>query len=300
MKQLSACPVCGLERIRHDLDAPTTRGIDRKVWRIDRCEDCTHGFMNPQPTWAELEDYYTASYDPYDPSHGAEAPDDVIVEKARRDGEFRHIRISPGISLLDVGCGAGFFLRIAARLGAEVQGVEPSDIAASRARESGISVFTGTVEYYAGSSGDRQFDLITANHVLEHTPDPVRTLGVMKGLLAPGGVIWIAVPNSDCTFSRRLRSCWYSLDVPFHLMQFTMESLSKAGDLAGLKILSVRTYSLPASTAASLRQLLRRRYLIPKRVTQRIGLIDTVVAQRLARRHDRQSRSEAIIAEFGR
>ena len=101
------------------------------------------------------------------------------------------------------------------------------------------------MEDYAGSSGDRQFDLITANHVLEHTPDPVRTLGVMKGLLAPGGKIWIAVPNSDCTFSRRLRSRWYSLDVPFHLMQFTMESLSKAGDLAGLKILSVRTYLPP-------------------------------------------------------
>jgi hypothetical protein len=125
--------------------------------------------MNPQPTWAELEDYYTASYDPYDPSHGAEAPDDVIVAKARRDGEFRHVRISPGTRLLGVGGGAGFFPRIAARFGAEVQGVEPSDIAASRARESGIPVFTGTVEDYAGSSGDRQFDLITANHVLEHT-----------------------------------------------------------------------------------------------------------------------------------
>jgi 2-polyprenyl-3-methyl-5-hydroxy-6-metoxy-1,4-benzoquinol methylase len=300
MKRLSACPVCGSERIRHDLDAPTTRGIDGKVWQIDRCEDCTHGFMNPQPTWDELEAYYTASYDPYDPSHGAEAPDHVVVEKARRDGEFRHVRISHGIRLLDVGCGAGFFLRIAARLGAEVQGVEPSDIAASRARETGIPVFTGTVEDYVRSSEDRQFDLITANHVLEHTPDAVRTLEVMKGLLAPGSVIWIGVPNADCTFSRRLRTCWYSLDVPFHLMQFTMASLSRAAELAGLKVLSVRTYSLPASTAASLRELLRRRYLIPKRITQRIGLIDTVVAPWLARRHDRQLRGEAIVAEFGR
>jgi 2-polyprenyl-3-methyl-5-hydroxy-6-metoxy-1,4-benzoquinol methylase len=300
MRQLSACPVCGSERIRHELDAPTTRGIDQKVWRIDRCEDCTHGFVNPQPTWDELEAYYTASYDAYDPSHGAAGSDDVVVEKARRDGEFRHVRVSQGTRLLDVGCGAGFFLRIAARLGAEVQGVEPSALAADRARESGIPIFTGTVEHYAQSSGNRQFDLITANHALEHTPDPVRTLEVMKGLLAPGGMIWIAVPNADSTFSRRLRSRWYVLDVPFNLMQFTMQSLSRAGQLAGLQVLSVRTYSLPASTAASLRELLRRHYLIPKRVTLRIGLIDTVVAPRLARRHDRQSRGEAIIAEFGR
>src|SRR5437660_1324092 len=112
MRQLSACPVCESTRIRHELDAPTTRGLDRKVWRIDRCEECTHGFVNPQPTWDELEAYYTESYDAYDPSHGAEASDDVVFEKARRDGEFRHVRISQGTRLLDVGCGAGFFLRI--------------------------------------------------------------------------------------------------------------------------------------------------------------------------------------------
>jgi SAM-dependent methyltransferase len=256
--------------------------------------------MNPQPTWEELRDYYTASYDPYNPSSGAEAPDDEVVEKARRDGEFRHVRISPGTRLLDVGCGAGFFLRIAARLGALVQGVEPSDFGASRALDLGIPVFTGTVEDYARSSGDRQFDLITANHVLEHTPEPVRTLGVMRGLLAPGGVVWIAVPNADCTFRRKLGSRWHSVDVPFHLMQFTTDSLMKAGELAGLKVRSVRTSSLPGGTATSLRQLLRRRYLIPERLTLRIGLIDTVVAPWLARKHDQESRGEAVIAEFGR
>lgn len=300
MKQLPACSVCGSQRIRHDLDASTTRGIDRKVRRIDRCENCTHGFMNPQPSWDELRAYYTESYDPYDPLHASEAPDDVVVEKARRDGEFRHVPIVPGTRLLDVGCGTGYFLRIAARLGAEVQGIEPSDIAAGRARASGIPVVTGTAEDYARSNGDRQFDLITANHVVEHTPGPVHTLGVMKGLLAADGLIWIAVPNADCTFRHKLRSRWYSLDVPFHLMQFTTQSLLRAGEMAGLKLVSVRTYSLPSSTATALRQLWRRRYLIPNKVTRHIGLIDTVVAPWLARKHDRESRGEAIIAEFGK
>jgi 2-polyprenyl-3-methyl-5-hydroxy-6-metoxy-1,4-benzoquinol methylase len=299
MQTLRACPVCKSEKIRHDLDAPTTRGMDEKVWSIDRCEACSHGFMNPQPSWGELEGYYSASYDPYDPSHGAVASDDAVVEKARRDGEFRHVRISPGIRLLDVGCGGGYFLRIAARLGAEVQGVEPSDIAASRARAAGIPVFTGTLEIYVESIGDRRFDLITANHVLEHTPDPVRTLGMMKQILAPAGLIWIGVPNADCTFSRKLRGRWHSIDVPFHLMQFTPESLSKAGSLAGLKIHQVKTYSVPSSTGASLRELLRRRYMIPRKVTQRIGVLNTMVAPWLARRHDVQSRGEAILMEFG-
>ena len=80
----------------------------------------------------------------------------------------------------------------------------------------------------------------------------------MKQILAPGGLIWIGVPNADCTFSRKLRSRWHSIDVPFHLMQFTPESLSKAGSLAGLKIRRIETYSLPTATGASLRELLRR------------------------------------------
>lgn len=298
MHDLSACPVCGSERIRHQSTAPTTRGNDQREWRIDRCEGCSHGFMNPQPTWAELETYYSGSYAPYDPSHGGRAPDDQIVEKARTEGEFRHVKITPGMRILDVGCGAGFFLRIASRLGADVQGVEPSDIAASRARQSGLQVQTGTVADFVRDNPGRQFDLITANHVIEHVPDPVQTLGLMKGLLAPGGIVWIAVPNSVCWFSRKLGEQWFSLDVPLHLMQFTLKSLARTGELAGLKVRSMATYSLPRSTADCLRMLLRRRLLIPHKVTGRIGLIDTVIAPRLARRHDADAEGEAILAEF--
>ena len=87
MQTLCACPVCKSEKIRHDFDASTTRGMDEKVWSIHRCEACSHGFMNPQPSWDELEAYYSASYDPYDPSHGAAAQDDAVVEKAGRDGD---------------------------------------------------------------------------------------------------------------------------------------------------------------------------------------------------------------------
>jgi SAM-dependent methyltransferase len=46
--------------------------------------------------------------------------------------------------LLEVGCGGGSFLQAFKKLGVEVVGIEPSSSAAA-ARESGIDVFTGTV-----------------------------------------------------------------------------------------------------------------------------------------------------------
>ena len=54
-----------------------------------------------------------------------------------------------------------------------------------------------------------------------------------------------------------------------------------------------------AAEAASLRLLLRHRYYLPRRLTHRIGLIDTCFAPRTARKMDAQTAGEAILAEFG-
>lgn len=299
MKTLTRCPVCGSDRIRHDYTAPTTRGMDETAWRVDACDACSLGFMNPQPSWEELAPYYSATYSPYEASHGGDAEDDRTVERARREGEFRHVKIEPGLRLLDVGCGGGYFPRIARRLGAEVQGVEPSANGAATARAAGLPVFEGTVESYAEAHPEAKFDLITANHVLEHVPEPVETLRVMGRLLAPGGTVWIGVPNAACAFSRAMPGRWHSVDLPYHLMQFTPESLALAGREAGLEVVGRETYSYPPSTGASIRQLLRRKYKVPARLTMRIGAIDSRLAPRVGRRYDAKGLGEAILIRYG-
>jgi 2-polyprenyl-3-methyl-5-hydroxy-6-metoxy-1,4-benzoquinol methylase len=261
--------------------------------------DCEHGFLNPQPSWEELAPYYGAGYHAYDPTHGAaDQDDDQLVNDARKRGEFRRIPIRPGSRVLDVGCGGGMFLRIRKRLGDEVQGVEPSPIGAERARAAGLPVFLGTVEQFAAQHPDRKYDIITANHVLEHVPQPVATLEVLRQLLVPGGYLWIAVPNAACVFCQSLRDVWHSTDLPFHLMQFTPRSLQVAGERAGLVVRSLSTDSMPSAVGASIRQWLRRRYKVPQRLTLRIGLIDTIVAPRVGRRLDASSQGEAIMVEF--
>ena len=187
MVDIKFCPVCGSEEIAHEYTSRTTTAVDSNTWRVSRCRQCTHGFMNPQPTWEELQPYYPSDYPPYDPSHSLFRLDEEEVALARERGEYRHVQIREGQRILDVGSGGGYFLRLAARLGAVVEGVEPNPIGADRARASGLTVFTGTVEDYARVNQGRTFDLITANHVLEHTPTPVSTLKAMKQLRGTTG-----------------------------------------------------------------------------------------------------------------
>lgn len=298
MRTLDRCPVCGSDRLERAYTGKTTRPIDDRLWSVDRCLSCSLGFMNPQPSWGQLQPYYSSAYPAYDPSHGAEAPDEQIIAEARQAGEYRHVRITEGLRLLEVGCGGGMFMRIARGLGAEVEGVEPSDVGADRARGQGLNVFNGTVEQYINQHADRTFDLITANHVLEHTPDPVATLSAMKQLLAPDGLIWVAVPNAGCRFCVLLRDRWHSTDLPFHLMQFTQRALTVAAEKTGLAVEEIATDSMPSAVASSIRLMLRYRFFIPRRLSGAVGWIDRQWAPRLSQRLDAERRGEALLARF--
>ncbi len=50
---------------------------------------------------------------------------------------------------------------------------------------------------------ERSQDFIIANHFLEHTGDPIGTIGVHLGKLKPGGVLFYAVPDQRYTFDFR-------------------------------------------------------------------------------------------------
>lgn len=47
---------------------------------------------------------------------------------------------------------------------------------------------------------DRPVDVTVANHVIEHLPDPIGWLREVRGLAAPGGLVFLAVPDRGYTF----------------------------------------------------------------------------------------------------
>lgn len=298
MTPLRECPICRSSGVQLRFVGRTNRDVlDPTEWEVHSCDDCGHGFINPQPGPAILDRYYTESYEPYDERHGSAEEDAEILAEARRAREFRHIPLPAGKRVLDFGCGGGFFLNICRGLGAEVEGIEPSPFGAAATRRQGIPVFQGTLDQYLETNGERKFDIITSNHVIEHVPDPIGALSGLRQLLAPGGLMVIAVPNADSMFARALGAEWFSTDLPFHLHQFSTGSFRRAAEATGLKVERLGTTSLPSSTAASLQLLLRKKYLVPRKLSSRLPLIDRF-ARYLARRQDAAAEGEALLARL--
>lgn len=99
---------------------------------------------------------------------------------------------NPG-SLLDIGCGCGFFLKEAGEFGWQVLGVDPSRKSVNHARSLiGDAVVCGTLDEVPA---DRRFDAITLINVLDHMVNPFRQLQKVQNLLAPDGIVYLRFPN---------------------------------------------------------------------------------------------------------
>ena len=295
MKDLDSCPVCHNANLAIAYSGKSLRvASEDEIWTVAKCRNCQHGFLNPQPEWEDIEHYYDDSYGAYDTSHGSTEEDTDVVAKALKEGQFRHLKLPiKGKKILDVGTGGGFFLRICSSLGAQVQGVEPSAVAAEIVREQGIEVFHGMLDDF---DSEERFDIITANQVLEHTSDPVTTLAKMRSLLAEGGKIWIAVPNADCVWAKVLRSRWDGADLPYHLMQFTPSSLEIAAKNAGLAVEDMRTISVPWITRHSIRKTMREYLKMPTPVSG--VLVPLSLATAIGKSMDRRCAGDNLIVEF--
>lgn len=114
----------------------------------------------------------------------------------------------PGVRFLDAGCAYGGYLVAAAEAGAaEVVGIDVDEDYLELARDLlaayGVSgrLELGSVEdgeLVGRLAGPTGFDIATCTDVLEHVADAGTTLERLALSLAPGGRMYIAVPNFRC------------------------------------------------------------------------------------------------------
>lgn len=104
-----------------------------------------------------------------------------------------------GLTLLDVGCGAGLASEAFARMGAQVTGLEAAPEALAAAREhaaSGglaIDYRDGTPEMLAAEG--MAFDAVVSLEVIEHVEDRDAFLAALAGLAKPGGQVFLSTLN---------------------------------------------------------------------------------------------------------
>jgi SAM-dependent methyltransferase len=191
------CPVCaGLDRLllykQRFVEGPLGDGYDVVV-----CRHCGAGFADGIPSQEEMDLYYSEqSKYAYDHSGGRESPWDF--------GRFETIvgQVAPRLKsanarILDIGCATGGLLSVFRRRGfQDVMGADPSPACSEAARRlHGVDVRVATLARVR-DWGER-FDLVLMVGVLEHLREVGEAVRIAFRLLAPGGLLYCAVPDVE-------------------------------------------------------------------------------------------------------
>ena len=138
----------------------------------------------------------------YTPGHSRNATEFMARRTIESHGEFFLPYLTPGVAVLDCGCGPGSItLSIASRIGnGRVVGVDFGESQIQRANESakerGIAkALFQQADCYSLPFEDASFDCVFSNALIEHLTDPVRALREMLRVLKPGGVIGVSSPD---------------------------------------------------------------------------------------------------------
>lgn len=250
METLISCRLCGgaharlamrlddMPRWNHRLLRPSEVAADKpaiiSVWR---CDACGFVFLRPQLADDYYDDYVNA------PSRSSQAQrfqETQATEFVRRFG-------LEGKSVLEVGCGDGFFLAALQRAGAEVHGIEPSAAQARLALDRGLSVVQGFLTEQPLRPS--LFDGFATRQVLEHVVDMQAFLRAIRAQLRPDAVGLVEVPNLDKLVAQRR----FFDFIPEHVNYFSPRTLEMVLGLAGFEVLEVS----PVDGDESLRAMVR-------------------------------------------
>jgi SAM-dependent methyltransferase len=202
--------------------------ITLQPFEIEACRDCGLARTAPQP--AQIESYYGPRY--YGRRHWITTAYCLWRRIRVVNLTFGRVREH---SVLDVGCGEGAFLERARRRGWAVTGTE---IDVGRLSLAGIRIASSLAELH------ERYDCITCWHVLEHLPDPLASLRVMRNRLTEDGALVLSVPDAGGLQARIFGRFWFHRDVPRHLFHFDLQSLRRTLEKAGFQVVKVWHHEL--------------------------------------------------------
>lgn len=186
-----------------------------------RCAACGCQSTDPMPSEAELAEAYGSWYRP--DAGRFSGLGDRLLRRLRGTAARRIDAISPPGTILDVGSGEGTLLDALGRRGRRAVGLERE-----ANREDVLATDISELE--------GEYAAVVFWHSLEHLPAPAEAVDHAKRLLAPDGVLVIAVPNIGSLQAQVFGDGWLALDLPRHLVHLSRPALVSALKRRGLGV----------------------------------------------------------------
>ncbi|HMA94040.1 MAG TPA: methyltransferase domain-containing protein, partial [Polyangiaceae bacterium] len=84
---------------------------------------------------------------------------------------------------------------------------------------------------------ERTYDVVLAQDVLEHVPEPASFFSTLSELVAPGGIIAIGTPNAEALDLAQPGRYGHALHLPYHRHIFSKRALVSAGERCGWRLI---------------------------------------------------------------
>lgn len=246
-------------------------------YRIWRCINCNHWFVNPRLSEEDLlacyqPDHYTqgVGYQQFDTlwrgktqiANPRNSDESWIEHWKRRVARLLSLNL-PQDSVLDVGCADGAFLhKIPSSW--ERTGIDNNPGAIQFAQE----ISDGTIEFIctdltAHDWQNRRFGAVTIFDTLEHVVNPQIVIAKVSELLLPGGICWIDTPSCNSQGARFFGRNWALLTPAVHLHYFDVRSLTRVLEHYGLIVESLRVgHATPLSALLTDLRYRKRRWFL--------------------------------------
>lgn len=227
MIEIKNCQICNstnFSKITKTRDFSTSS----EEFVIVKCQDCKFLFTNPRVKEENIGEYYKS--DKYiSHTNSDKGLFNFLYQKVRKYA----IKTKTKLLLnsidttkhLDIGCGTGEFLNSCKQKNIECVGVEPSEIARTKAiKNYNIDVRSDT---NLNQFSEDKFDSVSMWHVLEHVYDLNKTIENLNKIIRKDGVLIVALPNHKSFDAKNYKNYWAAWDVPIHVNHFCPKTITK-------------------------------------------------------------------------
>lgn len=218
------------------------RTPDRIHYRFVRCENCGLIFSNPIMPYNKIINLYARSKFDYNlESSYLKKTYGYYLNNIIKNSHRKKLR------LLDVGCGNGFFLEEAKKMGiGEAHGIEPGKASVKKAQKwLQKNIIVGILE--KGAVKNNFYDIVCCFHTLDHVVDPNEFLQNIYLSLKKGGKALFIVHDTSGLSVKLFgeKSPIFDIEHIFLFNKNNLEKLFKKNKFSVVEIFSVKnTYPL--------------------------------------------------------